>query len=69
LGYLLEGVTEVPTQLVWGDQDAVVPWGCIEAYQQAMPSATVVKIYGAGHRPEIEASEVFVQAARAFLAA
>ncbi len=69
LGHLLEGVTGVPTQLVWGAQDEVVPWSCIEAYQQAMPSATVVKIHGAGHRPEIEASEAFVQAARAFLAA
>lgn len=69
LGHLLEGVSGVPTQLVWGDRDAVVPRGCIEAYQKAMPSATVVEIPGVGHRPEIENAEAFVQAARAFLAA
>lgn len=69
LGYLLEGVTGVPTQLVWGDRDAVVPRGCIEAYQKAMPSATVIEIPGVGHRPEIENAEAFVKVARAFLAA
>jgi pimeloyl-ACP methyl ester carboxylesterase len=69
LGHLLEGVRGVPTQLVWGDRDAVVPRGCIEAYQKAMPSATVVEIPGVGHRPEIENAEAFVQAARALLAA
>jgi pimeloyl-ACP methyl ester carboxylesterase len=68
LGYLLEGVTGVPVQLVWGDQDAVVPRGCIEAYQKAMPSAVVVEMPGVGHRPEIENPEAFVQTARAFFA-
>ncbi|ETX02377.1 MAG: hypothetical protein ETSY1_03780 [Candidatus Entotheonella factor] len=69
LGYLLEGVTGVPTQLVWGDKDAVVPRGCIEAYQKAIPSATVVEMPGVGHRPEIENTEAFVQAAKAFFTA
>ena len=69
LGHLLEGVTSVPALLVWGDQDAVVPRGCIEAYQRAMPSAQVMEIPGVGHRPEIENAEAFVQAARGFLTA
>lgn len=68
LGYLLEGVTGVPTQLVWGNRDAVVPRGCIDAYLKAIPSATVVEIPGVGHRPEIEDSEAFVKAAKTFLA-
>ncbi len=68
LGYLLQGVTPLPTLLVWGEADAVVPRGCIEAYQKAIPSAQVVDIPGVGHRPEIENADAFVKAVQAFLA-
>ena len=68
LGYLLEGVTQLPTLLIWGEEDAVVPRGCIDAYQKAIPSAQVVVIPGVGHRPEVEDPEIFVQAVKAFLA-
>ena len=44
LGYLLEGVQHVPTLLVWGQADAVVPRGCIEAYQKALRGAQVAEI-------------------------
>ena len=69
LGHLLEGVTDLPTLLVWGQEDAVVPWGCIEAYQKALPHAQVAKIPGVGHRPEIEHPAAFTQVVQAFLAA
>ncbi len=68
LSYLLEGATHLPTQLIWGQEDAVVPKGCIEAYQKAIPSAKVVEISGVGHRPEIENSAAFIKAVQAFLA-
>jgi pimeloyl-ACP methyl ester carboxylesterase len=66
LGHLLEGVT-LPTLLVWGQADAVVPRGCIEAYKKAMPHAQVVEIPDVGHRPEIENPEAFIEAVKAFL--
>jgi pimeloyl-ACP methyl ester carboxylesterase len=69
LGYLLAGVKRLPTLLVWGTKDAIVPKGCIQAYQKAIPSAKVVEIAGAGHRPEIENSQEFIRAVTAFLAA
>jgi pimeloyl-ACP methyl ester carboxylesterase len=69
LGYLLEGVKNLPTLLVWGQKDTIVPKGCIEAYRKAIAGAKVAEITGAGHRPEIENSDEFVRAVRAFLAA
>src|SRR5262249_44506005 len=69
LGYLLAGVKRVPTLLVWGTKDAIVPRGCIKAYQKAIAGAQVTEIAGVGHRPEIENSAEFVRAVRAFLAA
>ena len=68
LGYLLEGVQHVPTLLVWGQADAVVPRGCIEVYQKALRGAQVAEIPGVGHRPEIENAAAFVELVQAFLA-
>jgi pimeloyl-ACP methyl ester carboxylesterase len=68
LGYLLEGVHDLPTLLVWGQQDAVVPRGSIEAYQRAIAGAQVAEIPTVGHRPEIEHAEAFIRSVRAFLA-
>jgi pimeloyl-ACP methyl ester carboxylesterase len=67
LPYLLQGVKKVPTLLIWGQADTVVPKGCITAYQRAIPGAKVVEIAKVGHRPEIENSTEFVRAVRDFL--
>jgi pimeloyl-ACP methyl ester carboxylesterase len=68
LPYLLKGVKSLPTLLVWGQKDAVVPKGCITAYQQAITGAKVIEIPNVGHRPEIENSAEFVRAVRELLA-
>jgi pimeloyl-ACP methyl ester carboxylesterase len=68
LGYLLEGVKNLPTLLVWGQKDTLVPRGCIEAYQQVIAGAQVAEIPGAGHRSEIENCDEFVRVVKAFLA-
>ena len=68
LSYLLEGVKNLPTLLVWGTKDTIVPWGCIEAYQKAIARAKVAEIKDVGHRPEVENSAEFVRAVKAFLA-
>lgn len=66
---LLRGARTVnlPTLLVRGDQDKIVPQGCITSYRNALPQAQVVSIKGAGHRPEIEDSAAFVSAVKKFL--
>jgi pimeloyl-ACP methyl ester carboxylesterase len=69
LGYLLQRVKNLPTLLIWGTKDAIVPKGCIKAYQHVLAGAQVAEIAGVGHRPEIENSEEFVRLVKAFLAA
>jgi len=69
LSYLLQGVKNLPTLVVWGQRDAIVPRGCVKAYQQAIVGATAVELANAGHRSEIEDSAGFVRAVKAFLAA
>lgn len=63
----LEGIGDLPTLLVWGDEDLIVPKGCIDAYEAAVPNARVEVIPGVGHRPEIEGSEAFVKVVTDFL--
>lgn len=64
----LQGV-QVPTLLVWGNRDSVVPRGVIDGYREAIEGAKVAEIDGVGHRPEIENAAEFVAAVRNFLAA
>ena len=68
LPYLLAGVKKLPTLLVWGQKDSIVPKGCIKAYQQAIAGAKVAEITGAGHRPEIENCGEFIKSVKEFLA-
>ncbi len=68
LPYLLRGV-RIPTLLVWGTRDAIVPRGCIDAYRAAIEGAQVALIEGVGHRPEMEIPVEFVRVVEEFLAA
>ena len=65
---LLEG-TNVPTLLIRGTRDELVPHDCIRAYKKALPDAQVAEIEGVGHRPEIENQAEFVRVTRDFLGA
>ena len=68
LPYLLRGV-EIPTLLIWGTHDGIVPRGCIDAYRAAIEGAQVALVEGAGHRPEMENPAEFDRLVRKFLAA
>jgi len=59
---------KLPTLLIRGSEDAVVPQDCIRKYHDALPQADIVTIKGTGHRPEIEDSAEFVVAVKHFLA-
>lgn len=60
-------LAKLPTLLVRGEHDAVVPPNCIEKYKAAIPQALTVSISNAGHRPEIENSGEFISAVQKFL--
>jgi len=68
LPYRLQGVKQMPTLLIWGQRDTIVPRGCMEAYKKSLAGAKVAEIPGVGHRPEIENSGEFVRSVQEFLA-
>jgi pimeloyl-ACP methyl ester carboxylesterase len=68
LGHLLEGVGNLPTLLIWGRQDVVVPLSAGQAYQQAITGSKLVLLEACGHRPEIEQTAEFIRAVEDFLA-
>ncbi len=53
---LLGGVT-VPTLVVWGDKDEVVPAECGRAYVEALPEARLEMVPDCGHAVDLEAPE------------
>jgi pimeloyl-ACP methyl ester carboxylesterase len=67
LGPLLEGVTGLPTLLVWGREDQIVPLAAGQRYNQSIQGSELAVFDGCGHRPEIEQREQFVSRVRSFL--
>jgi pimeloyl-ACP methyl ester carboxylesterase len=67
LPHVLRRLRLLPTLIVWGRQDAIVPVSAGEAYHQAIPGSRLVVLDGCGHRPEIEQADAFVRVVREFL--
>jgi pimeloyl-ACP methyl ester carboxylesterase len=63
--YLIDGL---PTLVVWGDQDHVVPVEHAHIAAEALPGATKIVLPGVGHFPHREAPEAFVVAVADFVA-
>jgi pimeloyl-ACP methyl ester carboxylesterase len=60
---------EIPTLLVYGDQDARAPLGIAEDLQAAIAGSSLVVLPGAGHVCNIEAADRFNDAVRDFVRA
>ncbi|HYF18539.1 MAG TPA: alpha/beta hydrolase [Ramlibacter sp.] len=58
---------DVPTQLVWGAQDRIVGVDYGRRWQQAIPGAQLAVIEEAGHYPQVEQPERFVEALDRFV--
>jgi pimeloyl-ACP methyl ester carboxylesterase len=58
---------KIPTRIVWGRQDALVPLNCGELYHRAIPGSELVIIDNCGHVPQIEQPETFTKLALDFL--
>lgn len=63
---LLRVAAGLPTLIIWGRQDAVVPLSAGEAYRDAIAGARLVAFDRCGHRPEIEKRDDFVREVDAF---
>ena len=57
---------DIPTHLLWGEQDRIVATSYGEAWKAAIPGATMATIPAAGHYPHWEQPEAFVTGLNAF---
>ena len=57
----------MPTLLLWGDSDGVVPPAYGPAFQRLLPNATLQILERCGHIPQVERPEEFLNALTGFL--
>jgi len=67
LPYLLRRLSALPTLIVWGEQDPIVPLSAAEVYHESIEGSRLVILENCGHHPEIEKSEEFVRLVQGFL--
>lgn len=67
LPHLLGVVNDLPTLLVWGKDDVVVPASAGNDFKRAIKGSKLVVFDGCGHRPEVEKCDDFVRETQAFL--
>lgn len=58
---------KVPTLLIWGEKDRLIPLAFAHAYRDALPDARLVLIPECGHLPIFEKTEEFVRHVVEFL--
>ncbi len=58
---------DVPTHIIWGAADKVIPPSYAAEFQRLIEGSKVTMIDGCGHLPNIEQTEVFVDAVGGFL--
>ena len=61
------GQIRAPTLLVWGEADAMIPFGHAQDYLQAIPGSRLAALADTGHLPQEEAAQASLQAVAAFL--
>jgi pimeloyl-ACP methyl ester carboxylesterase len=57
----------LPTLVVWGRQDAIVPVNCGELYHQQISGSRLVVMEQCGHAPQLEKPQEFVNIVAEFL--
>lgn len=65
---LLRRLKGLPTLILWGRQDAIVPLSAAQLYHQSIPGSRLTVLDHCGHRPEVERPEEFVRLVHRFLA-
>jgi pimeloyl-ACP methyl ester carboxylesterase len=64
---LLGVAPHLPTLLIWGREDRVVPLSVAEEYARVLASARLKVFDNCGHRPEVEKSSEFLRVVEEFL--
>ena len=57
----------VPTHVIWGDGDRIIPPAYAEAFHRLIPGSTLTMIPNAGHLPHVERAAAVAQAMQTFL--
>jgi pimeloyl-ACP methyl ester carboxylesterase len=57
----------MPTLIIWGDHDNIIPVAHAHATQAALPGSRLEIFEGVGHFPQVEAPEQFIVALRDFV--
>jgi pimeloyl-ACP methyl ester carboxylesterase len=57
----------VPTQIIWGEGDRIIPPAYAEAFHRLIPGSTLTMIPNAGHLPHVERTPAVTQAMQTFL--
>ena len=68
LPQILHRLKRVPTLLVWGRDDAVIPLSAGQRYNESIPGSRLAVLDDCGHRPELEKPAEFAEVFRGFLA-
>ena len=58
---------KIPTHIIWGDGDRIIPPAYAEAFHRLIPGSTLTLIPNAGHLPHVERAEAVAQAIASFL--
>ena len=61
------GRVKVPTQIIWGDGDRIIPPAYAEAFHRLIPGSTLTMIPNAGHLPHVERTPAVTQVMQSFL--
>ncbi len=64
---LLSRLKRLPTLIVWGREDPIIPLSAGELYNRSIPGSRLEVINGCGHMPEIEKTDEFVSIVQGFL--
>ena len=57
----------VPTHVIWGDQDRIIPPAYGAAFHRLIPGSKLTTIPNAGHLPHVERADAVAQAMHTFL--
>lgn len=64
----LLGKVQLPTLLVWGAEDAIMPRECAQLYQRAIAGSTLTLLEKCGHWAQFERPQELAQTIAAFIA-
>ncbi len=66
--HLVRRLKRVPTQIIWGREDNIVPVSAGQVYHDSIPGSRLDILDGCGHRPELEKTDEFLSLVKGFLA-